>query len=433
MEIASLRWKRAALVLACAGALAACGGGGSDVEDVVDGGGGGDDHAHIETAGRLVVLEPGSPQVHVVDLDAGSVLQTYAADNAPSAVYASPDKRYAVLFQATQGLVQFVDGGIYQEPHGDHMDDRKEPPRLLATRLAGVRPSHYESHDGRAAVFFDGSADTGDKAQVALLSDESIGTPGITLATQQLGSPMHGTAEPRGDWLLASWKTPEAEGTSPTHVELYALHGDHYHQEKRFEQECPGLHGSYSNADYIAFGCRDGVLVVHQSGDEFTAQKIANPADMGEGVRISTLIGNEHMRSFVGIGSGGNLFEVDPVACAIKRIDWAEGRVRRAHAIDAEGQNLLLLDDVGTLHILATGDWRKRAALPNVIASMPAAAPWPALAVSAADDKAWLSDPQGKRLHAIDIGGAALKGSVALNFSPGGMTWLGMGAHEHAH
>ena len=57
MEIASLRWKRAALVLACAGALAACGGGGSDVEDVVDGGGGGDDHAHIEYLPPQVVTE----------------------------------------------------------------------------------------------------------------------------------------------------------------------------------------------------------------------------------------------------------------------------------------------------------------------------------------------------------------------------------------
>jgi hypothetical protein len=331
-----------------------------------------------------------------------------------------------VLFQATQGQVQFIDGGIYQEPHGDHMDDRKEPPRLLATRLAGTRPSHYEVHDERAAIFFDGSVDSGTNASFALLSDESIGKPDITLATQRLGSPMHGTAEPRGDWLLTTWKAPEAEGTSPTHVELYELHGDHYHQVKRFEPECPGLHGSYSNADYIAFGCNDGVLVVRQSGDDFTAQKIDNP------VRISTIIGNAHMTKFVGFGSAGNVFEIDPAASTIKPIAWAEGRTRRAHAIDAEGENLMLLDDTGSLHILATSDWRKRAALP-VVADMPAAAPWPALAVSAADDTAWLSDPQGRRLHTIDLGDAALRGSVALNFSPAGMTWLGMAAHDHEH
>ncbi|WP_051237589.1 hypothetical protein [Ottowia thiooxydans] len=427
-----VRWKRAVLVAACAGALAACGGGSSDVQDVGGGDHGHDpDHGHVETAGRLVVLEPGSNQVHVIDLDAGSVMQSYIADGTPSAVYASPDRRYAVVFQATQNQVQFVDGGIYQEPHADHMDDKKESPRLMNTRLSGVRPSHYESHGELAAVFFDGNAATNANASIALLSDESIGKPSVTLATQGLSSPMHGTAEPRGDWLLTTWKAPETAGTTPTHVELYERHGDHFHQAKRFEQECPGLHGSYSNTNYTAFGCSDGVLVIRQAGQEFTAQKIPNPASMASGVRISTIIGNDHMTSFVGIGSGGNMFEIDPVAGAIKRIDWAEGRVRRAHALDAEGASLLVLDDIGTLHILSTKDWSKRAALTSVISSMPTAAPYPALAVSANDDKVWISDPQGRRLHAVDIGDAAVKGSVALNFNPGGLTWLGISAHAH--
>lgn len=426
-----VRWKRAVLVAACAGALSACGGGSSNVEDVgTSDPDHGHDHGHIETAGRLVVLEPGSNQVHVVDLDASTVMQSYAADSAPSAVYASPDRRYALLFQGTQNQIQFVDGGIYQEPHDDHLDDKKDPPRLLNTRLAGVRPTHYESHGSLAAVFFDGNAATSANASIALLNDASIGSSSMTLATQRLGSPMHGTAEPRGDWLLTTWKAPEVEGTTPTHVELYERHGDHFHQVKRFEQECPGLHGSYSNTSYTAFGCSDGVLVIRQAGDAFTAQKISNPTTM-DGARISTIIGNDHMASFVGIGSGGHMFEIDPIAGAIKRIDWAEGRVRRAHAIDSEGTSLLVLDDVGSLHILSTQNWSKRALLASVIANMPTASPFPALAVSAQDDKAWISDPQGRRLHTVDIADAAVTGSVALNFSPGGLTWLGISAHKH--
>lgn len=45
----------------------------------------------------------------------------------------SPRGRCAVLMQRTQDRVQSVDGGIWQEKHGDHLDDVKQ-----AARLRGV-------------------------------------------------------------------------------------------------------------------------------------------------------------------------------------------------------------------------------------------------------------------------------------------------------
>ncbi|MDO4706207.1 MAG: hypothetical protein Q4A98_08405 [Comamonadaceae bacterium] len=421
-------WKWSALALACSAILAGCGGGGSDVDDDHD-----HSHIHIDTKGRLVVLEAGSPQVHVVDLDRKSVMQSYTADHVPSAVYASPGQRYALLMQRAQNQVQVVDGGIWQEDHGNHMHDYMQPPALLGTRLAGVRPTHYDSHAGQAAIFFDGNQETGEKAAVAVISDASLGKgqAGATLARQGLDAPMHGTAQPRGDYLLTTWRAADAQSTLPSQVELYHRHDDHYHVEKRFDAQCPGLHGSYSNAQYSAFGCSDGVLVVQQNGDQFTARKIANPADMGEKTRIGALLGHAQYGKFVGIAGAENLFEVDPAAGTITRIQWAEGRKRRAHAIDAEGKNLLILDDQGTLHILSVGSWRKRAQLPGVIANMPTKAPYPAFAISAADDDAWLSDPLGKRLLSIDIDDAKIEGSIPVNFTPTGMTWLGLRKHTH--
>lgn len=426
-------WQKSTLVLACAMALAACGGGSNDLDTKPPAD---DDHSHphIETAGRLVALEAGSPQVHVIDLDKGRLLQSFTLDNPTSAIYPSPNNRYAVLPQRAQNQVQFIDGGIWQEDHGNHLHDYMKDPALLPTRLTGSRPTHYERHAGQAALFFDGNTAAGQNASVAVLTDASIGKPHApAMATQGLSLPMHGTAEPRGDWLLTTWRAEATPGgsTLPSQVELYHRHDDHYHFERRFDEQCPMLHGSYSNEKYSAFGCSDGILVVKQDGDTFTARKIDNPADIGENVRIGAIIGNAHYGKFVGIASPGHLFEIDPEAGRISRIQWGEGLIRRAHAMDAEGENLLVLDSTGTVHILDVKTWRKRAEIAGVIANMPAKAPYPSFAVSAAHDKAWLSDPQGQRLHTIDLDEARVQGSIALNFSPTNMVWLGLPEHKH--
>ncbi|MCS7101726.1 MAG: hypothetical protein NZL99_08535, partial [Burkholderiaceae bacterium] len=86
-----------------------------------------DDHDHdhrdvfIDTAGRLALAEFAAATLRILDLDSGTIEASYTMDNPPSAVYASPGGRYAVVVQRTQDRVQFVDGGIWQEDHGDHL------------------------------------------------------------------------------------------------------------------------------------------------------------------------------------------------------------------------------------------------------------------------------------------------------------------------
>jgi hypothetical protein len=243
---------------------------------------------------------------------------------------------------------------------------------------------------------------------------------------------MHGTAELRGDHVLTTYREAGSEGTLPTHVELYRRNGTGYTFVQRFDTPCPGLHGSFSNQDHTAFGCTDGVLVVTQNGTSFTARKIANPSDIGTGVRIGTLAGHPAVTHFVGIAAPGHLFAVDPVAGSITRIGWAEGRTRRAHTFDAEGENFLALDDQGVLHVLdVTNGWQVRAALP-VIATMPTAAPFPSIAVSQTRPQAFVSDPVGRRIAEINLATASVGGGLMLDVAPTGVAWLGF-AQEHDH
>ncbi|MFN3295787.1 hypothetical protein [Caldimonas sp.] len=400
--------------------LAACGGGGSSDEH--------DDHYHIDTLGRLVIAD-GSTTVRVLDLDGGTVVQNFTLDHAPSALYASPGLRYALAVQRTQDQVQVIDGGIYQEDHGDHLHDYKRNPALVDWRIGGVRPTHYEVHEGLGAFFMDGLDASGAPAQAVVLTDTRIAARQV-LASLTLARAMHGTAEPRGSFLLTTYREADSGSTLPTQVELYQRNGSGYTFLQRFDPLCPGLHGSYSNAGHSAFGCTDGVLVVTQDGSSFNARKLPNPDDMPVGARIGTITGHPERGSFIGIASPGHFFEIDPVAGTITRIPWAEGRTRRAHAIDAEGRHLLILDDQGTLHVL-DGDagWAVRARLP-AIANMPTAAPFPTIAVNRAADRAYLSDPAGSRIVVVNLETATLAEPIALNFNPTLLTWVGIERHD---
>jgi len=427
MEIVLNHLKKAVLALACAATLVACGGGNSDPNEK-------EHHEHIDTSGRLVVTEVNSEQVHVLDLDEGRVIQSYAADYSPSAIHASPGWRYALLMHG--GGIQLMDGGIYQESHNDHIVGRKKAPALLPVRLTGgVSPRHYSVHNGLASIFFEGAnANIQGTASVTVLSEKSIGDMVPALASLPLTSSMLGRAEPRGDWLLTTWRAADAERTlpRPSHVELYERHGDRFRHVQRLTPECPNLLSSYSNANYTVFGCSDGVLVVEQSGSDFTARKISNPPELSEGTSIANIIGNQHMGSFVG-WSGTFMYEINPMANTITRIMWADNNNARSRAValDRNGENLLALDDVGTLHILSTSGWHKRAQLVGLIAKMPyrsfgAGWPDPVIAVSAQDDKAWVSDPIGRLLHPVDIGDAKPRDPIALNFYPHDMAWVGI-------
>ncbi len=413
----------AALALAVAAGLAACGGGGGDSAA--------HEPAHLDSAGRLALLEDGSASVRIYDLDARAVAATIVVANPPSAVAASPGHRYALAIQRDQDLVQFVDGGLWQEDHVDHLHDYKAPPARLAFQLTGTAPTHYEVDGGQAALFMDGRDATAAHAVVALLSDAGIGA-GRADATLALAAPMHGTAEPRGDYLLATYRPPGAASTLPTQVELYRRDGAAYAFVRRFDEACPGLHGSFSNRDHTAFGCEDGVLVVTRSGDDFAARKLPNPVDLDAGVRIGTVAGHPALPALVGIASPGHLFAIDPVAGTLARIAWADGRTRRAHAFDAHGERFLVLDDLGTLHLIDPESWTVVASLP-AIEAMPAAAPFPSIAVSRAGERAYVTDPSGRRVIVVDLEAAAIVDRLALDFAPTGAAWLGIEAHDHAH
>lgn len=402
--------------------LAGCGGGGADAPADVG--------ERIDSAGRLAVLDKDSANVSLWDLDEGRRLQAFALDHAPAAIHASPGGRYAIALQRTQDQAQFIDGGLWQEDHGDHLHDYRQAPRLLNLRLPGVRPTHFETHAGQAAVFNDGLEADGRNAEVVLLSDAGIGR-GAADARLPLPLPMHGTAEPLGDYLLTTHRDAASAGTLPSQVDLYRRTAAGLVFVQRFSATCPDLHGSFTNARHTAFGCSDGVLVVSRpgpgTGTEFTARKLANPVDMPAGARIGTLKGHDKVAQFVGLAAPGHLFVIDPDAGRITRMNWAQGRTVRAQAFDRAGRNYAVLDDQGDLHIANSAQaFAPRARLAGAIASMPAAAPFPAIAASLARDEMFISDPVARQVAVVDVPSATVRNRLNMGFAATGLAWLGI-------
>lgn len=409
------------LALATTLVLTACGGG-SDDEGADHG------HADIDTAGRLAIAEAAAPSLRIHDLDSGRTESSFLLANPPSALYASPGGRYALAFQRPQDTVQIVDGGIWQEDHGDHDHDYKATPRLLPLRLNGPQPTHYDDRAGQAAVFMDGRAAAAQNASAQLFSDASL-TAGQTLATLALTSPMHGFAEPNGEHLVVS--ALAAGATTPTQVELYRRQGSAYSFVQRLDALCPGMHGSYTQGTTTVAGCSDGALLVApQAAGGWRGTRVTTPSG------ISTIAGHPKLARFVGIGNSGQpsttrFYDIDPAtqsATAITVAGWGEGRLRRAHGFDRSGQQLFVLDDLGTLYVLQPGasGWTTRSTITGAVPAMPAAAPFPALAANGARDEVYLSDPMARQLLVVDAAQPQVKQRVALGFTPSYLAWLGI-------
>lgn len=417
-------------LILCATLLAACGGGA----------GSGDDHDHdfepIDTAGRLAIAEKDAPILRIQDLDLGQVEASHSLDHPASAVYASPGGRYAVIFQRTQDQVQFVDGGIWQEDHGDHLHDYKQASRKLAWKLSGPRPTHYDVQHGRqAAVFMDGVGDATPPrlASVKLLTDASIGAAN-TVASLDLDLAIHGLAEPVDNRLLAVARAADASDALPTHLRLYHRTGSTYSAVRELPTRCDGMHGSFSSGSYTAVGCNDGVLLVrHVSDIEVSDQKVSTP------VRIGTIAGHPRAPGqFVGIGNDGiapapmttRFFAIDgSTAQELELQGWSTGRLRRAHAFDRTGQRFFVLDDEGSLTVLQRqqgGQWAPLVRVPQAIPAMPAAAPWPAFATSGARDEIYLTDPVARQLVVIDSTAGTVTARRSLGYVPAYVTWLGI-------
>ena len=381
--------------------------------------------------GRLAIAAVDEAVVHIFDLEDNSLIDSLTLTNPAEYLYASPENRYAVAVQRSFDTVEFIDGGVWQELHGDHYDQHADGPGLINFSLHDVKPTHYVPRGDKAAVFFDGNKETGANASLGLLSDESVGEEKL-IAQHHFDTYMHGTAEIRGEFVLTTLRDNESESSLPEQVALLEVHDEHFHQEQIFETTCPALHGSFQTEKYIAFACGDGVLAIEQQGSVFNPQKIVNPVDMPEGVRIGSLKGSSESNVMIGASRAG-FFLVDLAGQTITPFSWQqeESLVSVTYGFDGHNEHMLILDNKGHLNMFAAeNNWAldKRIAVFDALAEDAK----PTIIASKAHEFIYIINEQ--EVTTIDLHEGTVVGHFDLNFVPGKAAWLGIAgeeAHEH--
>ena len=395
-----------------------------------------DDHNHVDSAGRLMVSDADVAEVAVINIKNGKELGSFTLTNKASALYASPQYRFGLAIQRDDNTVQVVDGGLYQEwfAEHNHYHDHEETPELTNITLSGTAPTHYNVHEGVAALFNDGAS--GAVASVAVFNDEQLHDDEIR--TVELDNNMHGAAEPRPDGhlhLLATVNPAEAGGL-PTQVKLFEAHDDHFDSVETFATTCPGLHGSFSTEEASLFGCSDGVLVITQDGEDFTATKIDNPAAItGESRdRIGSFSGYAHSE-VVGAWVGNVLWAVHLDEAEIEAVDWngVDDVTKVSAKMDDEGEVLAVLDNTGAVHLLDAKNDFARLHKVDVIETMPSLEGHASVSMvsSPVSEEMFIVDSVAKKIAVVDVETGELKEAIALDFTPNDVAWVGIaGDHD---
>ena len=404
-----------------------------------------DDHDHdhdneLPSQGRLLISIKDQAKVSVVDINEKKVLHEISVSEAPSALYASPNQRYGFIVQRTADRVDLIDGGLWQEDHGDHLHDYDQAPVLMAFNTNKTRPTHFTGTDKQSVIFYDGNVETATSAAVGVFTENDIAknTAGTWL---EYTTHMHGAAQARGDYLISTLRDATTTSTLPDRVAVYRAHNGFFVDENILPETCPGLHGSAQNENHIAFGCTDGVLVVTQTGNTFSATKIVNPANFTGTARIGSLFGDDATDEFIGIASG-QFFAINTNNKTITAINWIDATVIPAptatgYGFADDGELFVILDNLGGLTILNSDDWSVKGRV-NAITSNLTALPTGSkfeLALTPGH-VAYVSDPIANQIKQINLDDAKATETIQLNFVPNKLTWLGIaepaaGGHSH--
>lgn len=389
-----------------------------------------DVEASIDTAGRLALYDSDDSAVVVYDLDSEVALQRFALTGGEPSLYASPDKRYAVVIQRDDNQVSFVDSGLYTEDHVDHLHDYAVDPTMLDYTLSGIKPTHYSAHEEHGVVFFD--AEEGTTSAVTIMSDADIAAGRVT-GELTLSNNMHGAAKLVGDKLFVTYRDPSITDTTlPAAVERYAFDDGTFTFEHRYEEACPLLHGHAANDEYIAFGCGDGMLFIDLTQDDYPASKLLNPASMIEDARIGSVIAHEETDELIGI-AGDQVFVVDPDSEQVFLELPFPGDVSKvAQGFNVDGQTYYILGNDGMLYLYdVQAQW---AALDPVAVADSAGEEdsAPVVVSSAAADRLYVLNTNGQQVIEVDSLDGSIVRTVDLGFTATRVTWLGLTeSHEH--
>lgn len=365
---------------------------------------------------RLVLTYDGGLQV----LDA-STLETVA--DLPldgfTRVNEAGDGRH-VLVSTDEGFA-VLDAGVWAEAHGDHAHYYAGDPELTGTVFPAEKPGHVVPHDGRTALFDDGTG------TVTVVDSAHVADGPEDARTLTTPSAHHGVAVELEDGTLVV-----SEGTEDARTGIRVLDADGAETDR--SDACPGVHGEAVAADEaVVVGCEDGVLV-YRAG---TITKVASPDAYG---RIGNQAGTEASPVVLGdyksdpdaeLERPTRVSLVDTVTGTLRLVDLPASYSFRSLGRGADGSALVLGTD-GALHVVdpTTGQLVRSAA---VVEPWTEPEDWqePRPTLRVLDGMAYVTDPAQRRLHVVDPATGEIWKSVELTVTPNELTGVAGATHSH--
>ncbi|MFZ2561235.1 MAG: zinc metallochaperone AztD [Corynebacterium variabile] len=324
------------------------------------------------------------------------------------------DGRHALV--STSKGFQLFDAGVWTEPHGDHSHSYATDPEFTDVVYSVDKPGHVVRHDGKTILFSDGDG----KIQVFDTASflETTGEGDAPEPTVTETEPHHGVAIEMSDGTLV-----HTEGTEECRDTVVAVDADG--QETARSTECPGVHGeAAAQGEAAAFGCEDGLLVF-KDGD-FTkiqaTEKYARTGNQAGSEESTVVLGDYKTDEDAELERPTKITLTDTVANTTKVVDLGTSYSFRSLGRGPAGEALVLGTD-GKLHVLDPESGEETAAW-DVIDEWEEPIEWqdarPTLFVQG--DRAYVSDPDTKELHVVDLKSGKVLTSAELPEAPNELT-----------
>ncbi|MCX2731870.1 zinc metallochaperone AztD [Saccharopolyspora sp. NFXS83] len=266
-------------------------------------------------------------------------------------------------------------------------------PALTDVTFPGAKPGHVVRHAGRTVLFSDGTG------EVTSFDPNDLGDGKPATEQHKTAEPHHGVAvELAGGELLTTL------GNEDERVGIVVL--DENGKEIARNEDCPGVHGeAAAQGDAIVVGCENGA-VVYRDG---TITKITSPAEYG---RIGNQAGSEHSPVVLGdykvdedaeLERPEQISLIDTANGSLRLVDLGTSYTFRSLARGPQGEALVLGTDGGLRVIDPAGG--------RVVNTIPVTGSWqeplewqqPRPALFVRGGTAYVTDPNRKEIHAIDL------------------------------
>ena len=442
------------------------------------------------THGKLYVVDDSTSMIHIFDVSEGTLqdLTVETTLSLPSVgageltYYGPPGDPLVVQYRGKEELaysdafVRVIDTGFSFEMHGDHGHVSYTAPSIVEN--ANIDdcpfPVHQVRHDGKIAIFCDGSYNNTLNPQVNttvhVIDETKLGssTKSAIVHSIELQGAHHGVAIPVDDGhvlhsLALQDRIDRVPGASalPATFQVVDYDGNVLHELSDTtdpDTHCSGFHGSASFGNTFLLACDDvhgGVLRLEYDGASsgYTSRAITYPQDTKyDGFRIGSFAYHKNSDHVVGSFTlrGGTEFHLAAISSDASALEESNVLTLPNNARQCNyqfevgtGKHLLVFMPNGVLHVFEIdngtfNEVTQKQIVPNMSACSETV-------FVAGIGQVFVATPANKKMYAIDLShiedGEMDVYESTLPFTPSAMTVSGFSydhackydEHEHEH